>query len=313
MLKHHTKTHIYRYAALLMMLISAFSVMAYAKTLPCESAVASAHYRNPQTGKIEDSGGESSEALGQQMSESVVDKQALAEAAPDGTYYVSLRFHLMDSISDVQFSIQKPGASSWTNISHEKTGSGKDTGDLRLQIPSKDTMIRASCMVDAMGRKVTFFITLGQFSSGNSGNFAQLDEGNVPKTKSSNQASKGDTLGLVIGGGNGESSASDAADAEDPETAMTENAASPSDIKEVSISTSVWIMFFVLVFCAQLLACLAFWGLKTLIVKLIERRKNVLPDETYADEETQLDSDNTFDFTDAMWNAGWEDTENETH
>ena len=36
------------------------------------TATASAHYRNPSTGEIEDSGGEESEVLGQSMTESAL-------------------------------------------------------------------------------------------------------------------------------------------------------------------------------------------------------------------------------------------------
>lgn len=279
---------------LIVMLVCSLCITAFAETLPCESAAATAHYRHPQSGKIEDSGGESGEALGQGMVETVVDKQALVERNSDGSYNLSLRFHLMNNLSKIQFSVQKAGETTWQSVPYEKTASGEDTGDLRLKIPAKDAVVKAVCMVDAMGREVTFFVTLDQFTPGNSGGFLQSEQGADP-TPQQEQSGKhpvlDDTVGLVVGGN---------------QEGSVKPQSETHPIKEVAITTDVWIMFFCLVFCAQLLACLAFWGIKTLICNAIVRKRHrVVTDK--AVEEPEEDPD----FSDDFWNENWEESEDE--
>lgn len=62
------------------------------------TATATPHYRNPLTGKIEDSGGEDSEVLGQSMTESTTDTKALVEVDSNGNTYITVRLKLMDNI-----------------------------------------------------------------------------------------------------------------------------------------------------------------------------------------------------------------------
>ena len=52
-------------------------------------ATATPHYKHPQTGAIEDSGGESSAVLGQSMTESATDTTALVEVDPQGNTYIT--------------------------------------------------------------------------------------------------------------------------------------------------------------------------------------------------------------------------------
>lgn len=151
------------------------SLSTLAANLPCQSATVTGHYRHPETGIIEDSGGDANEALGQSMVSNVVDTSALVETTQDGTYLVSLRFHLMNNLTDIKLSVQNPGDSAWTSVSHERTATGDDTGDLRFEVASTDVIIRAQCMVDAMGRYVIFFITLDNFTEGNAGGFVQSE------------------------------------------------------------------------------------------------------------------------------------------
>ena len=47
-------------------------------------ATATPHYRHPVTGVIEDAGGDGSAVLGQSMTESALDRQALVEVDPEG-------------------------------------------------------------------------------------------------------------------------------------------------------------------------------------------------------------------------------------
>lgn len=268
---------------------------AFAAEVPCESAKATGSYQHPSTGAIEDSGGKSSEALGQSMVGSVVDPQALVETAADGQLYLSLRFHLMSNISSTGLSVQAPGDSAWTEVSYESTGKGDDTEDLRIPIPSKDAVVRADCFVDAMGRSVIFYVTVDEFSPGNAGNFARMDENRTPAQtsqttvtpNSDNGATGHDVVGLVTGG-TGNASAHKSIEGNHAGVVNTEA------MQEVIISGKVWIMFFVLVFCAQLLACLCFWGIKTLVFRRLHTRKKVsFPLEDKEPEST--------DFPDDIW------------
>lgn len=298
--KLNTKKYIGSLLALVLV-IGCMTIGVAAAPAPCESAVATGSYRHPGTGSIEDSGGTSSEALGQSMVTSVVSPEALLETASDGSLYLSLRFNLMSNISKTDLAVQKPGESSWTPVTYEVTATDEDSKDLRIPIPAKDVIIRAECFVDAMGRAVIFYVTVDNFTSGNTGSFAQMDA-DKPPVQSANSANGSgnsvigdDVVGLVTGGSGKAPAASDSTSVKEGDAPM----------QEVIVTGRVWFMLFVLVFCTQLLACLTFWGIKTLICthKTARPRKNIppLPDE--AEEDTV--------FSDDLWDEDWEDTEHE--
>ncbi len=130
------------------------------------------HYAHPETGVIEDSGGESSMKIGQSMTEGAVGSQGLFEQTANGSY-VSLRFLLMDSVSDVNFFIDGKA------VSHEvvQTFKGdKDNlnADLRLPVPSESAVIKCKMYVEPMDRNVIFFITMSDLTPG-SGDFKVME------------------------------------------------------------------------------------------------------------------------------------------
>lgn len=295
-MKQSTKKSFFRAAALALVLICCFATSAFAQEITYESATATGSYKHPLTGVIEDSGGESSEALGQSMVGNMVDSQALVETAPDGTYYLSLRFHLMSNISETQFSVQMPGETSWNPVSYESTAKGEDSEDMRIAIPSKDAVVRAECMVDAMGRKVIFFITVDQFAPGNAGSFAQMDE------KPSSAVPGGNTVGLVTGG-------TGKVVQPPQEQAVAETVPA---VTHAVIGSNVWIMFFVLVFCAQLLACMVFWGIKTWFERMLKQRSSASAGEPMQDT-TAEEPDFTDDFDADFLDKNWEDDEYAAH
>lgn len=288
MMKNNTLKRISACAAMLMVLVGCLAFHAFADNISSEGASVHASYRHPVTDKIEDSGGESSEALGQSMVTSMVDPQGLLESDAEGNLYLSVRFHLMSNVSKVELAVQKPGDSEWTQPSWESTAKGDDSEDFRIAVPSKDAVIRARCFVDAMGREVVFFVTADQFTAGNPGGFAVLQAGDKPAASASgskDSAIPDNTVGLVTGGSN--------------KAAAQQTTVSNAKPQQVEISASVWVMFFVLVFCAQLLACLAFWGLKTLVTRFLEQRSQ---QGTAAFPETQPDEqDLDVDFLDSNW------------
>lgn len=292
-----------------------FGFTANAKTLPCQSATATGSYSHPQTGVIEDSGGENSQALGQSMVTNVVDSNALLESLDSGDYLVSIRFHLMNNLSDIKLYTQIPGASSWNSVSYEKTATGNDTGDFRFQVSDTSVIIKAECKVDAMGRYVIFYITLSNFTDGNAGGFVQkeiVEESATEETiEATTEASETistekvestpvvsdplqDVEGLSIGGSSSKA----------PST-TTDTALPP---QELNVSGQVWFMLFVILFCTNVLAGLAVWGIKNLISYLKEKSITEETESTGIEEmpvEDDLFDLNFIDETD------WEATDDE--
>ena len=129
-------------------------------------------YEHPVTGKVEDSGGSSSKATGQGMVESAVSSKGLLEVTDSGEYYLTFRMSLADYTSKYDFSVQKRGASGFQSQSVTQTATGKDdngtTKDLRIKLPSQDSIIRCSMFVKPMGRNVIFYFYPGNYTTGNS-------------------------------------------------------------------------------------------------------------------------------------------------
>ena len=219
----------------------------------------SGYYRSPVDGKIEDSGGDSQEALGQSMVESVVETTGVLEELPDGGYALYVRFNLMDNISDVSFSTVEDGGSTWSSVSYEVTGSTSETKDFYIPIPAKESYVRAECYVEPMGRSVIFYIGYDNLVSGNSTGIA-LYEGTTSSEDSSEDDKTSevttDGTGLTIGYSN--TSSNDAADESESDVTQT-----PIGV----IDDSVWITLFGVVFTAVFLA-----GLLLILVVLLVRR-----------------------------------------
>lgn len=129
-------------------------------------------YEHPVTGKVEDSGGNSSKATGQGMVEGAISSKGLLEVTDSGDYYLTFRMSLADYTSNLSFSVQKRGASGFQTQSVTQTATGKDnngtTKDLRIKLPSQDSIIRCSMYVKPMGRNVIFYFYPGNYTTGNS-------------------------------------------------------------------------------------------------------------------------------------------------
>lgn len=249
--------------SIMLLLLCVFSVTTVlAETLPGRSATAEGLYRHPETGVIEDSGGDAQEALGQSMVTNVVDPQAYVETDPAGGFYLSVRFHLMDSISKVTFTEQEPGETEWKDTAYEETARGEDQADLRLHIDSEATIVRAECFVDAMGRSVLFFITAKDFVDGNAGGFTQMENNDAIKTETAETNETG-TTGLTIGGENKDSGAQNSEEA----VQLTVSKGETIQMQQLNLSGGVWWMLFLIVFCATILGNLAIMAIKILIRK----------------------------------------------
>lgn len=148
-------------------------------------ATATPHYKHPQTGAIEDSGGESSAVLGQSMTESATDTTALVEVAPQGNTYITVRLKLMDNIEDPEFQVDGSNVSA-TLMQEDYTN---NTADYRMKVNSENSIIRCNMYVVPMGRSVIFFITVSGLHEG-SGDFitSVTVESNQSQNTDTNQA-----------------------------------------------------------------------------------------------------------------------------
>ena len=120
-----------------------------------EIANVSAHYAHPLTGVVEDSGNDS--AIGQGMTESVLDPQALVETDSSGNIYATIRVHMADQLGGYSVAVQSQGESGFYKVSTQEMRREAEFFDLRFLIPDKSPIIRLDFEVKAMGRHVIFY------------------------------------------------------------------------------------------------------------------------------------------------------------
>lgn len=117
-------------------------------------------YANPETGETADGG--TNIALGDSMSESIVEKEVLVEQSK-GKTYVTLGIGLMSNISNVKVQIQREDGT-YSDAEITQTGSHETNGDTcnhyRFEVDSTDKYISPILYVDPMGRDVQFFVKL---------------------------------------------------------------------------------------------------------------------------------------------------------
>lgn len=160
------------------------AIPAYAASNGIYTATATPHYRNPLTGKIEDSGGEDSEVLGQSMTESATYTKALVEVDSNGNTYITVRLKLMDNIQNPTFKVD--GSSVSASLMQEDYSA--NTADYRMKVASENSVIRCSMYVVPMGRDVIFFITVSNLNSGSGDFVTSIAVNNNKSNNSSNNA-----------------------------------------------------------------------------------------------------------------------------
>lgn len=160
------------------------AIPAYAASNGIYTATATPHYRNPLTGKIEDSGGEDSEVLGQSMTESATYTKALVEVDSNGNTYITVRLKLMDNIQNPTFKVD--GSSVLASLMQEDYSA--NTADYRMKVASENSVIRCSMYVVPMGRDVIFFITVSNLNSGSGDFVTSISVNNNKSNNSSNNA-----------------------------------------------------------------------------------------------------------------------------
>ena len=160
------------------------AIPAYAASHGIYTATATPHYKNPLTGKIEDSGGEDSEVLGQSMTESATYTKALVEVDSNGNTYITVRLKLMDNIQNPTFKVD--GNSVSASLMQEDYSA--NTADYRMKVASENSVIRCSMYVVPMGRDVIFFITVSNLNSGSGDFVTSISVNNNKSNNSSNNA-----------------------------------------------------------------------------------------------------------------------------
>ncbi len=179
------------------------AIPAYAASNGIYTATATPHYRNPLTGKIEDSGGEDSEVLGQSMTESATYTKALVEVDSNGNTYITVRLKLMDNIQNPTFNVD--GNSVSASLMQEDYSA--NTADYRMKVASENSVIRCSMYVVPMGRDVIFFITVSNLNSGSGDFVTSISVNNNKSNNSSNNAnSSNNSYSNNISGNNNNSS-----------------------------------------------------------------------------------------------------------
>lgn len=128
-------------------------------------------YQHPVTGVEEDTG--HNPGLGQAMCEAQVQTQGLVEIEDDGSIWLTARWNMVDTQTNVSFNIQTWGDSGWIPVDYEVVRQVQDeyvVTDFRIQLNSLDDIVRATNYVEPMGREVIFYYYLQNLTEG-SGDF----------------------------------------------------------------------------------------------------------------------------------------------
>ena len=130
-------------------------------------------YYNPDTGGIDDQGGEANAALGEGMCRSAVATTGLVEVDQNGRTWVTIRMLLQSNSKNL--SIQKRvGKNSYARVNYAITAenSASDSIDCRIQVPNAGTKLKMSMYVTPMGRDVVWYTWVNPASmKAGSGNF----------------------------------------------------------------------------------------------------------------------------------------------
>ncbi|KXO16441.1 hypothetical protein HMPREF3189_00726 [Clostridiales bacterium KA00134] len=148
---------------LVLIIIISSTNMAFSYTQ--EIVKATPYYAHPVTGAIEDPG--NNPGIGQGMTENVVCPQALMETTDDGRIFLSVRYNLANYIKNETFAVQNYGDTDFYSVAAKVTAQTEETRDYRFEIPSKNTVVRATFFVGPMGRDVIFYYTISDPVEGN--------------------------------------------------------------------------------------------------------------------------------------------------
>ena len=169
-----------RIISLIMAIIGCLSLFtsAYAVEPGAYITTMSPHYAHPVTGEVEDAGGKESMAIGQGMTEGSTYDKALIEVDDNGNMYATIRFVLMEAISNAAFQVND------VPVSAELVKQAGDIGEYRFKIPDLNAVVRCSMHVGPMSRDVIFYMTFSGLTAG-TGDFSSTLAGteNVTEEK----------------------------------------------------------------------------------------------------------------------------------
>ena len=146
--------------------------LAFAVDAGTYEAKLSPSYANPDTGEIEDAGGESQSALGTSMVEGIADPKAVVEVDQSGGVNVTVTFKQAESLGDVKVACDEAKSGSFgDDVTAQAAGAGAEANTAQFTFPvaSPEGTLRFKMYVEPMGRDVTFFATLGDFQMKSSG------------------------------------------------------------------------------------------------------------------------------------------------
>lgn len=195
-------------------------------------ATATPHYRHPQTGVIEDSGGDGSAVLGQSMTDSATYKQALVEVDSSGNTFVTVRLQLMDNIQNPQFQVD--GSAVSATLMQEDYSA--NTADYRMKVNSENSVIRCNMYVIAMGRSVIFYITVSNLQPG-SGDFITSITVDAPSSGDNGTAQP--AQGSAEQSGNGDSGVGQAGDSQAALPEVAESAEATTEAESTTAAESI--------------------------------------------------------------------------
>ncbi len=239
-------------------------------------------YNHPYTGVIEDSGGESSSALGQSMVDSMVGQEAYLESDSSGQLYATFTFSLMNSISEVEFMTQDKDATQWNEVEHQVISEGDDVTTFCIPVETAESVVRATCFVEPMGRSVVFYVVFNQ------GGIAEV----VSVTNDTSEALDG-TTGLIVG-----NDTDDIVEEEEVEEAVVLN-----DGENLVLGNGFWMHAFMLLVSVNVLTVLMimvlYFSLKNIFKDREERKAKAIQiiDDTY-EEEVEVDLTELVDMMD---------------
>lgn len=195
-------------------------------------ATATPHYRHPQTGVIEDSGGDGSAVLGQSMTDSATYKQALVEVDSSGNTFVTVRLQLMDNIQNPQFQVD--GSAVSATLMQEDYSA--NTADYRMKVNSENSVIKCNMYVIAMGRSVIFYITVSNLQPG-SGDFITSITVDAPSSGDNGTAQP--AQGSAEQSGNGDSGVGQAGDSQAALPEVAESAEATTEAESTTAAESI--------------------------------------------------------------------------
>lgn len=124
-------------------------------------------YQHPVTGEEEDTG--HNPGIGQAMVEAQVQSVGLVEIDDDGQIWLTSRWNMVDTQTNVSFCIQTWGDSEWEPVGYEVVQQIQDeyvVTDFRIPLNTLDDVVRATNYVEPMGREVIFYYFLQNLSEG---------------------------------------------------------------------------------------------------------------------------------------------------